>query len=106
MRSIRDPYRLAVVDAHEMSGLSSLSSLYTPRPKSSVDEKPVIVEPVTSIVVPVALHQPGNFRIAPFFIAKWLFAPETVNASWRNGLIVSGCVVKTQLARTSSAHGL
>src|SRR5213080_5370537 len=98
MRSIRDPYRLAVVDAHEMSGLSSLSSSYTPRPKSSVDEKPVIVEPVMSIVVPVALNQPGNFRIAPFFIAKWQFAPETVNASLRNGLIASVCVVTTELS--------
>src|SRR5436309_13733427 len=86
---MRDPWRLAVVDAQEINGLSSLSSWYTPRPKSSVDEKPVICEPVMSIVAPVALNQPGNFTIAPFFIAKWLPAPDTVNASFRHGLIAS-----------------
>src|SRR5712691_376070 len=99
---MRDPYRLAVVDAHERSGLSSLSSAYTPRPNSSDEEKPVIAEPVMSIVVPVALNQPGNFRTAPFFIAKWLFAPETVKASLRYGLIASVCVVTIELSRTSS----
>ena len=90
------------MDAQEINGLSSLSSWYTPRPNSSVDEKPVIREPVMSIVAPVALNQPGNFTIAPFFIAKWLPAPETVKASFRNGLMASVWVVTIELSRTSS----
>src|SRR2546430_16512239 len=48
---------------------------------------------------PVALNHPGNFSIAPFDMTNWLPAPETVNASFKYGLIAVGFVVTTELSR-------
>src|SRR2546426_917820 len=48
-----------------------------PSPEISESVKPVIFESVTLIVALVALNQPGNFRMAPFFIVNRLFAPPT-----------------------------
>ena len=85
-----------------MSGPSLFSSVFSPEFAISESVKPVIVEPVMSIVAPVALNQPGNLRAAPFLIVNRLFAPETVRGSLMYGLICAGFVVTIEWSRTSS----
>src|SRR6267378_2742154 len=100
MRSMLEWNKVAVVEAaHAIIGPSSLSSESTPRAEISAGVKPVIVESVILTEAPVALNHPGNFSMEPLLIASRLFAPETVNASFRYGLIAVVCVVTNELTR-------
>ena len=93
---------MAVVDAHVMIGLSSLSSVSRPVLEISWVVNPVIVESVTFTDAPVALNHPGNFSFAPFIRTSWLPAPDTVRASFRYGLMAVVCVVTMELSRISA----